>query len=118
MNKKWLLKLSGSLLAVLLITGCATDDQDPAPPGTEQDGTEDQGDLGTDEMTPEGDVTTPADETTPGTTEEGEGTPGEADEGITEDPEQNMGEGQGTNGGTENGGTGTGTENGEDEENK
>jgi hypothetical protein len=117
MNKKWLLKLSGSLLAVFLITGCATDDQDPAPPGTEEDGTVTDENLGgTDEMTP-------ADETIPGETEEQEGTPGEGNEGVTENPEENMGEGQGTNGGegtgtgTENG-TGTGTENGEDEENK
>jgi PBP1b-binding outer membrane lipoprotein LpoB len=31
MNKKWILKISGSLLAAMLIAGCA-DDQDPAPP--------------------------------------------------------------------------------------
>lgn len=31
MNKKWLLTLSGSLLAAMIVTGCA-DDQDPAPP--------------------------------------------------------------------------------------
>ncbi|MBU7594402.1 hypothetical protein [Metabacillus halosaccharovorans] len=32
MKKNWLLTLSGSLLAAMLVTGCAADDQDPAPP--------------------------------------------------------------------------------------
>ncbi len=31
MNNKWFLKLMGSLLAVFLITGCNTDDQNPPP---------------------------------------------------------------------------------------
>jgi hypothetical protein len=31
MSKKWLLTLSGSLLAAMIVTGCA-DDEDPAPP--------------------------------------------------------------------------------------
>jgi hypothetical protein len=31
MNKKWLMALSGPLLAAIIVTGCA-DDQDPAPP--------------------------------------------------------------------------------------
>lgn len=32
MSKKWFLTLSGSLLAAMIVTGCAADDQDPAPP--------------------------------------------------------------------------------------
>ncbi|WP_338788091.1 hypothetical protein [Metabacillus sp. FJAT-53654] len=31
MTKKWLMALSGPLLAAIIVTGCA-DDQDPAPP--------------------------------------------------------------------------------------
>ncbi|MCC3356184.1 hypothetical protein [Bacillus sp. REN16] len=62
MNKKWFLKLMGSLLAVFLITGCNADDQNPPP---EDDGLETPGeDLNNDldnndldnNVTPEEDV--------------------------------------------------------------
>ncbi len=85
MNKKWVKLLTGTILAAFLLTGCA-DDQDPAPPVTEDE------DLMTeepvDEMTP-----TPDDEVSPGETEEGEGTPGEEQEGTMENPEENMDQG-------------------------
>ncbi|WP_044749123.1 hypothetical protein [Bacillus alveayuensis] len=62
MSKKWLLKLSGSLLAALLITGCNVngdnDDQNPPPPGENQDIDDndvDDGNVDTD-MTPNNDV--------------------------------------------------------------
>jgi hypothetical protein len=32
MNSKWLIKLSGTALAALLITGCAANNQDVPPP--------------------------------------------------------------------------------------
>lgn len=100
--------LTGSILAAFLMTGCG-DDQDPAPPGSDDDGTmteEDNGDMGgTGEMTPD-------DEMTPGDTEEGEGTPGEGNEGMMEDTEENMGEG------TNEDMNGDGTDTGMDEENK
>jgi hypothetical protein len=117
MNKKWLMIFTSSILAAFLLAGCA-DDQDPAPPGTDDGGMDteepagDEG-LGTDEMAPD-DEMTPGDETTPGTTEEGEGTPGEQPEGTTENPEENMGEG--TNGGNGTNGEGNGTGIGEEED--
>ncbi|HZH59099.1 MAG TPA: hypothetical protein VEY70_05935 [Metabacillus sp.] len=51
MRKKWLLTLSGSLLAAMLVTGCAADDEDPAPPedtnenGPVEEGLEEGGDV-------------------------------------------------------------------------
>ncbi|MEK5444799.1 MULTISPECIES: hypothetical protein [unclassified Fredinandcohnia] len=57
MNKKWFLKLMGSLLAVFLVTGCNADDQDPPP---EDDGLETPGEDFNNELdndvTPEEDV--------------------------------------------------------------
>ncbi|MBM7662498.1 hypothetical protein JOC85_003305 [Bacillus mesophilus] len=90
MNKKWFMLLTSSLLAAFLLTGCATDDPDPAPPGTEDDGMGQELEEEGEELENEVDEMTPGDETTPGETEQGEGTPGEMDEGTTEDPEANM----------------------------
>jgi hypothetical protein len=119
MNKKWLMLLTSSLLATLLLAGCATDDPDPAPPGTEDQGVGDELEEEVEEELPgtETDEMTPADETTPGDTEQGEGTPGEADEGVIEDPEANMDQGtdQGAGNGTGTNNQGTGTE---EDENK
>lgn len=51
MRKKWLLTLSGSLLAAMLVTGCAVDDEDPAPPEdtTENDPVEENVEEGLEE---------------------------------------------------------------------
>ncbi len=35
MNSKWLIKLSGTALAAMLITGCAANNQDVPPPEEE-----------------------------------------------------------------------------------
>ncbi|WP_246944375.1 hypothetical protein [Bacillus pinisoli] len=108
MSKKWLMLLTSSLLAAFLMTGCAVDDQDPAPPGEEDNGMETETELENDieDAIPGGegngaDEMTPADETTPGDNEMEEGTPGEEDEGLMEDPEENMEEGTENGMGTE-----------------
>jgi len=47
MRKKWLLTLSGSLLAAMIVTGCTADDEDPAPP--ENNPTEENGEMDTEQ---------------------------------------------------------------------
>jgi hypothetical protein len=90
MSKKWLLTLSGSLLAAIIVTGCA-DDQDPAPPedtieeNPAEENLDEEGQDGgmmDDQGTEEG---TPEDGTNEGT-EEGAGTDGTegAENGTTE----------------------------------
>ncbi|WP_066174942.1 hypothetical protein [Bacillus marinisedimentorum] len=83
MEKKWLLRISASLLAAMLITGCA----DNADPAEEENG-------GTEEQAPEDDT---MDEGTDAT-EEGTGVgtdEGNGDEGA------DMQEGEGTDEGTD-----------------
>jgi hypothetical protein len=54
MSGKWLLTLLGSLLAAMIVTGCA-DDQDPAPPTitNQEDPTENNGSQEIDEHSDE-----------------------------------------------------------------
>ena len=118
MNKKWFLKLMGSLLAVLLVTGCNADDQDPPP---EDDGLETPGEDFNNELdndvTPEEDVV-PGDNGTNNNGNNGNGTNGDGnlmeddnndgDLDIGKDDDDNLGDnemapGGGTGG--DNGGT-------------
>ncbi|MGM0875064.1 MAG: hypothetical protein ACQEWV_09710 [Bacillota bacterium] len=96
MSKKWLLTLTGSLLAAIIVTGCA-DDQDPAPPGDtiEENPTEDNG--GTEEGTNGGLM-------------DDEGTEEGTDGGLMDDEGTEEGTNGGTNEGTEEGAGTDGTE--------
>jgi hypothetical protein len=109
MTKNWLLTLVGSLLAAMIVTGCA-DDQDPAPPETnEEQPAEENGDAGVDENAE---------------TEEGTENDNLLEDELNEEGVEN-GEEEGTpdpnNGTTEEGnneGIDEGTNNTEDEKNK
>jgi hypothetical protein len=115
MSKKWLLTLSGSLLAAMIVTGCA-DDQDPAPPeDTNEQLPDENGDSPVDEnldenMDPEG-AEGPEEGANDGTNEGAENEELMEEEG-TADPEN------GTTDGGNNEGIDEGMTNPEDENKK
>ena len=94
MSKKWYATFAGSLLAAMLITGCAADDQDPPPDDTQlENDVEDEmgdttgnggnggtGDIGTGEEGTPGDVTENGTDT--GTGNNDTGTGGDAGNGA------------------------------------
>jgi hypothetical protein len=103
MNKKWYASLTIPVLAAMLVTGCAADDQDPPP---EDNGTE-QGDL--DNVTPEEDVIPGDNGGTDGTGDNGgTGDTGLDDMGDTDGTDENGGDTGNTEGGDQ-GADGAGT---------